>query len=154
MKSKLHVGLLALTLLGLSAFFWSSPNEREKPTPIDGAWELVWGKYGDNVLDSGEPFQFKLFSDGYFSVIMQDENGNWTRAGAGKYELAGNVYKETFLYNSVPEYTGAYAEWNYAFEDGKLIMTGPIKVLDAAGNDASAAMGGLGHMREVRVRAK
>jgi hypothetical protein len=144
--------LFTTTILFLTTSF--SCDVSIKSASIEGGWELVWGKYGENVVDPGAPFQFKLFSGRHFSLIMRDGDGGWSRAGAGRYALEGNIYRETFVYNSTKEYVGATVEWKYEVKGDTLIMEGPLKVVDAAGSDASHWMDGLNHMREIRVRAK
>jgi hypothetical protein len=147
MKKNLIIAVLALALIVSSAFNWSSP---EKPQSLEGGWELVWGQYGDHVRDPGKSFQFKLFTDKHFAVIMQTEDGSWSLAGAGKYELNGDTFKETYLYNSIPDYVGGVLEWKYSFEDDKLIMSGPLKAVNGKGQEWDM----VGKVREVRVRAK
>ena len=151
MKKNLLIIVSALALAASSAFIWYSP---EKPPSIEGGWEVVWGKYGDNVRDPGKPFQFKMFSDRHFSFIAEDGQGNWNWAAAGTYELEGDIYRETAIYNSIKEYVGLVLEWKYDVRGDTLIMEGPLKVMDTAGNILTQYNDRLNTMREIRVRAK
>jgi len=64
------------------------------PSPIEGAWETVSA--------SGKITEFKIFHEGFFSLIRQDAAGKWSVSGAGSYSLDGKTYKETFRYCSIP----------------------------------------------------
>ncbi len=44
-------------------------------TPIEGAWDIVWGKYNETLQPIKISSQFKHFSDGFFSHIAWDTSG-------------------------------------------------------------------------------
>ena len=81
-------------------------NDR-KASSVDGAWELVWAKYNDKLADITKQPQFKMFSNGVFSLIARDSTGKISFAGYGKFEIKGKNYNETFMYHNNPEYIGA-----------------------------------------------
>jgi hypothetical protein len=112
-------------------------------SPIEGAWEVV--------SPNGKITQFKMFHDGYFSLIMQDSLGKWSVSGAGTYSLDKNTYKETFRYCSVPEFVGATDWQEYELKGDTLYFKGFTKVTYADGSDKTSQ---FGKFSEKRVRAK
>ena len=76
---------LSATLLFISATVIVSCNQDEKKaesqpasassvSPIEGAWETISA--------DGKITQFKMFNDGFFSLIMQDSLGKWSISAA------------------------------------------------------------------------
>lgn len=118
---------------------------------IEGAWELIWEEVGGKIRDNEKNAQFKLFHDGFFSLIAFDSTGKWSWAGAGTYSLDGNIYKETFKYSSVPEYIGASDWQEYELKGDTLITRGFTKVVFADGKDKTSD---YPKFIEKRVRAK
>lgn len=160
------ISLIIMIALGfLYAFSEAGPTSINKDSgttlttldppasPLVGGWLLIWGKYGDNIRNPEEPYQFKMFTDKHYSLLMDQGEGNWVGA-AGTYVLEDNIYKETVKYATLPEYVGFTLWWTYEIKNDTLWMTGPEKVFDKDGNEAPDAMGGYGHMKEARVRAK
>ncbi len=121
--------------------------------PIEGAWELVWGQYGDQVQAPAEPFQIKLFTDRHMAFIGE-RAGKWDFAVAGTYELDGNIYRETAGYSLDEErkYQGTTLEWHYEVRGDSLIMSGPVKITPGPSGEALEVP--LNSMQEVRVRAQ
>ena len=120
-------------------------------SPIDGSWELVWSNQGGNIKAPGKPIQFKMFHDGFFSLIMQDSAGNWNIAGAGTFETNGNTYKETFKYVTVPEYVGLSNSQEFELKGDTLYFRLFKKVENAKGEDISKQF--PTNLEEKRVRA-
>lgn len=120
-------------------------------TSIDGAWELIWESVGGVERNNGKTSQFKMFHDGFFSLIAFDSSGKWSWDGAGTYSLDGNVYKETFRYSSVPEYIDASDWQEYELKGDTLITKGFTKVVFADGKDKTSA---YPKFIEKRVRAR
>jgi hypothetical protein len=129
----------------------SIANKASSTSPIDGSWELVWESVGGVIRDKGKTSQFKMFHDGFFSLIAFDSSGKWSWDGAGTCSLDGNIYKETFKYSSVPEYIGARDWQEYELKNDTLITTGFTKVVFANGEDKTSV---YPKFIEKRVRAK
>jgi len=120
-------------------------------SPIDGEWELVWSKSNGKVNSPGKPIQFKMFHNGFFSLIMQDSAGNWNIAGAGTFETKGNTYKETFNYVTAADLVG-YSNWQeFEIKGDTLYMKLFKKVTDASGKEINDWPKDI---EEKRVRAK
>lgn len=133
--------------------FISATNNsgKVKTSPIDGEWELVWSKSNGIVNSTGKPIQFKMFHNGFFSLIMQDSSGKWSIAGAGTFETKGNTYKETFVYLTLPELVG-YSNWQeFELRGDTLYKKLFTKVTDASGKEVT---GWPNDIEEKRVRAK
>lgn len=127
---------------------FSETNATEtKSTAIDGAWETVF------FLRNSEPAtnnQFKIFGNGFFCMISWDSTNKFSYGGYGKYELEGNIYKETFLNHSNPNNTGAMDWQEYEMKGDTLIMRGFNKVI-VGGKDVTAD---FPKIEEKRVRVK
>jgi len=121
----------------------SQPVSTSSVSPIDGSWKTV--------STDGKITQFKMWHDGFFSLIMQDSLGKWSIAGAGSYSLDGNSYKETFHYCSVPEYVGASDWQTYELKGDTLYFKGFDKVVYADGSDKTNQ---FDKFEEKRVKAK
>ena len=127
------------------------PIQVKKMSAIDGAWELVWEQKSGFIGTQGKPAQLKLFADGHFSYVSKDATGKVNGAGAGTFEVDGNSYKETHLYNLEPAYNGA-TDWQELSMNGDtLVFKLFTKVVLASGEDITAK---LGKTIEKRVRAK
>lgn len=121
----------------------SEATSTPSASPIDGAWELV---SADGTIS-----QFKMWHDGYFSFLMQDSSGKWSKAGIGNYTVDGNTYKETFRYSSVPAYVGASDWQTFELKGDTLYLKGFDKVVSADGTDVTNQ---FGKFEEKRVRAR
>lgn len=126
----------------------------QKGNSIQGAWELISGKYGmpDSQTErnqSNKPFQIKLFTDKHFAYVMQKADGSFEQASAGTYTIQGDQYIETHNWNTDSKYNGFTFTFIYQLQEDKLVMKGPVKVLDAKGQLAKYPQ-----MEEVRIRAK
>jgi hypothetical protein len=71
---------------------------------LNGGWQRVSVKVNDKV-ESGSP-EFRVYHDGYFSIIGQDSTGAWKETHGGTYEISGNLYKEKILYSSFADRMG------------------------------------------------
>jgi hypothetical protein len=139
----------------------SNPVKKDIQTPeaaatsstasIDGAWELVWENVGDKPRTDGKVSQFKMFHDGFFSLIMQDSAGNWSLAAGGPCSLEGNTYKETFRYCSFPDFVGATDWQECELKGDTLYFKGFTKAIFANGEDKTTS---FPKFEEKRVRAK
>lgn len=121
--------------------------------PLEGTWELVDGTYrGNRRYYDGDCFQYKMLYNGNQSFIMRDTNGQWSRAAYGTYSVEGDVFTEALISCTVPEQMGLAASWKFHMEGDKLIMEGPISVVDREGKAVESYQGMLNQMYEVRVR--
>ena len=134
-----HLLLTALFFL-LSATAFISCNQDEKKadsqpvssssvSPIDGSWETVSA--------DGKITQFKMWHNGFFSLIMQDSSGKWSFAGAGSYSVDGNSYKETFRFSNSPAIVGASDWQTFELKGDTLYFKGFSKVVSADGKDVT-----------------
>ncbi len=119
--------------------------------PLQGAWDLVWEKSNGKIITNGRTSQFKLFHDGFFSLIMQDSSGKWSTAIAGTYETNGSTYKETVRYSNVPDFVGAMDWQEFKLNGDTLYFKLFTKVLLANGEDVTSKWP---KSEEKRVRAK
>ncbi|MBK8503986.1 MAG: hypothetical protein IPL46_18330 [Saprospiraceae bacterium] len=169
MKTILEISYSFLTTLFLLVTFCSceqsSPSESSLNTlsentksveanSIEGGWYLISGEYSGVKREEGQPFQFKLFGDKYFSLLMKGDNEDWNSAATGTYDLKGDIYMEKFEFCSKLKFEHAYGEWKYQLIGDTLIMEGPIKVIDGKGIESPELMGGYNSMREIRIRAR
>ena len=118
------------------------PSSTGSSSSIEGSWKLI--------SPDGKITQFKMWHDGFFSLIMQDSVGKWSISGAGTYSLDGNTYKETFQYCSVPEFVGASDWQTYELKGDTLYFKGFDKVVYADGSDKTSQ---FGKFDEKRIRA-
>ncbi len=116
----------------------SSSTDKSNTSPIDGAWELVWEDVAGTVRSTGKPTQLKLFTNGYFSYLMEDSTGKWTNAGAGTFDVDGKTYKETHLYNANPQYVGAQDWQEFDMQGDTLVFNLFTKVVLANGEDVTS----------------
>ena len=128
-------------------------NEVNATSPIDGSWELYSTEIAGRTTIHKKPKQFKIFHDGFVSLMMYDSLGKFEGAGAGTFELKGNQYKETFTYGSWPEVVGTSIWQEWAMKGDTLLFYGFKKVTDASGKDITKDWGG-DHFIEKRLRAK
>lgn len=91
------------------------------------------------IRSTGRPTQIKLFTDDYFSYLMQDSSGKWNYAGAGAgtYEVNGNTYKEKHLYSTAPENVGVTDWQEFEMQGDTLVFKLFTKVVLANGQDVT-----------------
>jgi hypothetical protein len=128
----------------------TSEPAKSSAATIDGAWEIVWAEANDTLLNPLSPHQFKMFNNGVFSMIAKDSAGNISYAGYGKYELDGNIYKETFMYSDEPKYIGA-SDWQEYEVKGDTLYTKGFNKVIIGGKDVTAD---FPKIEEKRVRVK
>ena len=159
MKNQLFPALMLLiTVTPFLAVRMVLPKKKSKPLqkrPVHQQLPLMapgnlFGKMGDSVRDNGKSGQFKIFHDGFFSLVALDSSGKWLWAGAGTYSLDGNIYKENFRYSSVPEYIGVNDLQEYELKGDTLFTRGFTKVVFGNGEDKTAS---FPKFEEKRVRA-
>ena len=117
---------------------------------VEGAWQLVWGEYDDQVADTSNHYLFKTFNNGVFSLIAYDSTKKISYAGYGRYGFEGDTYHETFIYHNNPEYTGG-ADWQDLVVKGDTMYLNGFKKVVVGGKDVTT---GFGKVREKLVRVK
>ena len=123
--------------------------EQSSISILNGGWMRVAINLDGKPLTGITP-QFRVFNDGYFSMIGQDTTGAWTTTYAGTYEIDGNLYKEKMLYSSNVKTIGVIQWQEFEIKGDTLIFQTNKKVIDAKGEDVTASM----HKREIKcVRA-
>ena len=96
-----------------------------------------------------------MFHDGYFSFIMYDTSGKFSIAGAGPYEINGNMYKETVGYCSWDTSYLNSKDWQkWEMKADTLIFYGFEKAEMADGKDVTKEWNANGKFIEKRVRVK
>ena len=145
---------LTITLLfaafGLFAFL---PTSKKPSSPIDGAWELYSTEKGGKTTFAKKPSQIKVYHDGYFCMMAYDSTGKFQYAGAGTYELDGNLYKETFTYDTWTKGIGGSLWFDWSMKGDTLIFEGYKKIILADGTDKTKDWGGDSFI-EKKVRVK
>ena len=129
---------------------WNS--DLPETNPIEGGWYLISGEYSGNKRGGTEPYQFKLFSNKHFALLMQTQEGEWKNSTTGSYSLSGNIFTETVEFSNRPEYLRMTLDWKYVLKGDTLIMEGPLRILNEEGEEV--AQNSYNTMREIRVRAK
>jgi hypothetical protein len=159
MRTSMYAALAAcLVFAACAAEPEGSPNPLPQgaKSPLDGAWELIRGEYTDpdgrtTVEEYDRAFQLKLFTPTHFAYLMRNADGTFREAGAGRYTLTGDTYREVHGYQSQNHYVDYTASWRYRISGDTLYMEGPAQVLDAAGNTVTEQ---ISQMKEVRTRAR
>jgi hypothetical protein len=124
-------------------------------SPIDGNWVTVsFEVNGKKTNPKRVPQQFKMFHDGYFSLIMYNDEGNFSFACAGTYELNDKTYKETCTYHSDTNYINARDWQTWETKGDTLIFYGFEKAEMPDGNDVTKEWNTGGKFIEKRVRVK
>ena len=145
-------------LLLLSVLYANTTNSLKKntaaPSPIDGSWEKVSTVIdGKLTTPKRQPAEFKMWNDGYFSLIHYNDDGTLGFAGAGVFEVNGNHYKETYKYCHDTTFIGASVWFDWYMKGDTLVFTGFKKVILPNGKDVTKDWGGDTWV-EKRVRAK
>jgi hypothetical protein len=106
---------------------------------LDGAWQRVYHHNGKTTT-TGEPKEFVLIYDGFFSSVGQDSAGRWNNTHVGTFETNDNVMKNSLLYSSHPERVGSQMWVEYELKGDTLTMKWSKKIITAQGRDITAQM--------------
>ncbi len=109
------------------------------PSALNGAWQRVYYNNG-KATTSGEPKEFALVHDGFFSSIGQDSTGRWNNTHGGTFEISGSLMKNKLLYTSHIDRMGSTNWVEYELKGDTLIMNWSKKVITASGQDITARM--------------
>lgn len=129
---------------------WNS--DLPEKNSIEGGWYLISGEYSGDKRGGTEPFQFKLFSDKHFALLMQTKEGEWKNSITGSYSLSENIFTESIEFSNQPEYVGMTVDWNYEVKGDTLMMEGPLRILNEEGKEVEQNV--YNTMKEIRIRAK
>ncbi len=156
--------LIAITVIMLTGLMActskqnsSKPDEstEKKISPIEGNWITVSFEQNGKVTHPKRvPQQFKMFHDGFFSLMMYDEQGKFYLAGAGPYEIDGDIYKEKFPFHSDTAYIGCENWQKWEVKGDTLIFYGFEKAEMPDGKDVTNDWNANGKFIEKRVRVK
>ncbi len=163
MKQFLFISIASLTII-LSACNQKNQKQdtdtlgktiNEKYSPIDGNWELVSTEInGKQTKPKRIPQQFKMLHDGFLSIFRYDDSGNFAVAGAGTYEVNGNICKEVVAYHSATAALGAKDSQKWEMKGDTLIFYGFEKVEMPDGKDITKEVNRNGKFIEKSIRAK
>lgn len=109
----------------------AQPSKRKSSSSVsasilDGAWQRVYHHNGKTTT-TGEPKEFVVVHDGFFSSIGQDAEGRWTNTHGGSFELNGKLMKNHLLYSSHTDRLG-FTNWvEYELKGDTLTMKWNIK---------------------------
>jgi hypothetical protein len=117
---------------------------------VEGAWQLVWAEYDNQVADTSNYYIFKTFNNGVFSLIAYDSTKKISFAGYGKYGFEGDTYHETFIYHNNAEFIGA-ENWQDLTVKGDTMYLNGFKKIVVGGKAVTA---GWRKVREKLVRVK
>lgn len=73
-------------------------KEKSAISTLNGGWQRVAVKVNGKIESRGQ--EFRVYHNGFFSIITQDSAGEWKQTHAGTYEINSNLYKEKLLYCS------------------------------------------------------
>ena len=147
------VCLIALSACNNKPKESSQTNAIKSYSLIEGNWELIsseairaGGK--KNIVKK----QFKVFNDGYFSIVMFDSTGAFYGAGGGSYEVNHHTYKETFKHYSDKKYDG-YSDWQeWKMDRDTLIFIGFKKSIMPNGKDVTNKPSEMFIQKMVRIK--
>jgi hypothetical protein len=117
----------------------SSEDKSAYPPALNGAWQRVY-YYNGKTTTTGEPKEFVVVYDGFFSSIGQDSSGSWSNTHAGTFEINGNLMKNHLLYSSHPERMGSIQWVEFELREDTLTMKWFKKLITPQGQDITAEM--------------
>jgi hypothetical protein len=158
---RVFIAITIIILIGLMACSQKQKDNTadelkvKNSSPIDGNWVTVsFEQNGKLFKPKRFPQQMKMFHDGYFSMIAYDTTGNFSYAGAGHFEINGNMYKESVDFHSTTDFIN-YKDWEkWEMKGDTLICYGFEKVEMPDGKDVTKEWSANGKFIEKRVRVK
>src|SRR4030095_13859520 len=133
------VTLMTLFAVNIAAA-QSSENSIGNNAAVNGAWQRVYYDNGKTTTTTGEPKEFVVVHDGFFSSIGQDSSGRWSNTHAGTFEISGNIMKNHLLYSSHTERVGSDHWVEFELKGDTLTMKWFKKMITPQGQDITAQM--------------
>jgi hypothetical protein len=126
----LSCAVFSVFLSGLIVAVAQTPKRKlDNSAPVaalNGAWQRVYHHNGKTVT-TGEPKEFVVVHDGFFSSIGQNSEGRWANTHGGSFELSGNLMKNHLLYSSHTDRLG-FTNWvEYELKGDTLMMKWNVK---------------------------
>lgn len=158
---QIFIALTVLFIIGLTACNQKQKDSKpdvvtsKEVSPIEGNWITVsFEQNGKLTHPKRMPQLFKMFHDGFFSLFMYDDEGQFSLAGAGTYEIDGDMYKETVPFDSDTAFIGCKDWQKWEMKGDTLIFYGFEKAEMADGKDVTKEWNANGKFIEKRVRTK
>ena len=144
MKSPAITSIALFTLIflagsGLAQSNKGKPNKGVTASTLNDAWQRIYSYHG-NTATTGEPKEFVIMCDGFFSSVGQDSTGRWNVTHAGTFEVSGNTLKNSLRYSSHPERIGATHWVEFEVNGDTLTLRFFKKFITAQGQDLTAQM--------------
>ena len=114
-------------------------SDNTSGSALDGAWQRIYSYHG-NTATTGEPKEFVIMYNDFFSSVGQDSTGRWNVTHAGAYEISGNTMKNSLRYSSHPERIGATHWVGFEVNGDTLTLRFFKKFITAQGQDLTAQM--------------
>ena len=129
--------------------------KKDTTASLEGNWITVSMEQNGKVsTPKRTPQEFKMFHDGYFSLVMYDNEGKFYLGAAGPYELNGNMYKETLAFCNDTTAINDKNWQKWELKGDTLIFYGFEKAELADGKDVTNEWNAGGKFIEKRVRVK
>ena len=123
------------TIIILSLFIlvsFSSSCQQEK-SPIEGTWEMVYGKWIRNDTNIFEfpgnikGYQLCMYSKNYYmwSTHRMFDTIPWDQSGGSTYQFDENKYEETLLYHRNPDRIGRTSAYELVIKNDTLTKISP-----------------------------
>jgi len=138
-SSQLLASLLLFSVVNAAVAQSAKSKTGNNANALNGAWQRVY-YYNGKTTTSGEPKEFALVHDGFFSSIGQDSTGRWNNTHGGIYEVTGNIMKNKLLYSSHISQMGSINWVEYELKGDTLVMNWFKKMINASGQDITARM--------------
>ena len=114
-------------------------SDNTSGSALDGAWQRIYS-YRGNTATTGEPKEFVIMYNGFFSSVGQDSTGHWNVTHAGAYEVSDNTLKNSIRYSSHPERIGATHWVEFEVKGDTLTLNWFRKFITPQGQDITAQM--------------
>ena len=109
-------------------------NKQVDRSPIEGAWELIFGQYisnGEIIYDYPVNLtgpDMKMWSKEHFIFvgIFQFDTTVINNYGGGTYTLVGNIYEENILYHQIESSIGVKIKMLLEISNDTLTQTWPV----------------------------
>ncbi len=106
---------------------------------LNGGWQRIVVKVNGKMEDN-PPQEFRVYNNGFFSIIGRDSTGAWKETHGGTYEISNNLYKEKIIYSSYPDRMGSTHWQQFNMKGDTVTFRLFNKLINANGEDVSATM--------------